>query len=158
MENMVWQAVDEETNDIPDYSWPEIWKDMSEAAQRKENQKWAIEQPKLDNARRLHGIYFIDPADAKSKETFFFTQKTRGESWKFRCQQHYFARSGEERTRILVAILMLPRPNAHASLKPTNPRESVCKELYTKILKITLQEKNEFIDSVQSCTQIYSYA
>ena len=72
---MVWEAVDEETNDIQDYSWPEVWKDMSEAAQRKEKQKWATEQPKLDNARRLHGIYFIDPADAESKETiiiFFF--------------------------------------------------------------------------------------
>ena len=36
---------------------------MSEAAQRKEKQKWAIEKPKLDNARRLRGICFIDPAD-----------------------------------------------------------------------------------------------
>ena len=30
---------------------------MSEAAQRKGKQKWAIEKPKLDNARRLRGIY-----------------------------------------------------------------------------------------------------
>ena len=54
-----------------DYFWPEIWKDVSEAAQRKEKQKWAIEKkkPKLDNARRLRGIYFIDPADAEFKET-----------------------------------------------------------------------------------------
>ena len=29
----------------PDCLWPEIWKDMSEAAQRKEKQKWAIEKP-----------------------------------------------------------------------------------------------------------------
>ena len=41
---------------------------MSEA-QRKEKQKWAIEKPKLDNARRLRGIYFIDPVDAVFKET-----------------------------------------------------------------------------------------
>ena len=33
-------------------------KDMSEAAQRKEKQKWAIEKGKLDDARRLRGIYF----------------------------------------------------------------------------------------------------
>ena len=44
----------------PDYLWPEIWKDMSDAAQRKEERKWAIEKPKLDSARRLRGIYFID--------------------------------------------------------------------------------------------------
>ena len=52
----------------PDYLWPEIWKDVSEAAQRKEKQKWATEKPKLDNARRLRGISFIDPADAEFKE------------------------------------------------------------------------------------------
>ena len=43
--------------------------DMSEAAQRKEKQKWAIEKPKLDNAKRLRGIYFTDPEDAELKET-----------------------------------------------------------------------------------------
>ena len=42
---------------------------MSEAAQRKAKQKCAIEKPKLDNARRLRGIYFIDPADEEFKET-----------------------------------------------------------------------------------------
>ena len=51
------------------FLWPDIWKDMSEAAQRKEKQKWANQKPKLDNARRLRGIYFIDPADAEFKET-----------------------------------------------------------------------------------------
>ena len=61
----------------PDYLWTEIWKDMSEAAQRKEKQTCAIKKPKLDNARRLRGIYFIDPADAEFKETI---KKTRGES------------------------------------------------------------------------------
>ena len=42
---------------------------MSEAPKRKEKQKWAIEKPKLDNAWKLRGIYFIDPADAEFKET-----------------------------------------------------------------------------------------
>ena len=42
---------------------------MSEAAQRKEKQKCAIEKPKLDNAGRLRGVYFIDPEDAEFKET-----------------------------------------------------------------------------------------
>ena len=31
--------------------------------------KWAIENPKLDNARRLRGIYFIDPEDKEFKGT-----------------------------------------------------------------------------------------
>ena len=33
------------------------------ADQKKEKQQWAIEKPKLDNARRLRGIYSIDPDD-----------------------------------------------------------------------------------------------
>ena len=48
--------------------WIEIWKNMSDAAQRKK-QKWAIEKPKLDNAEKLRGTYFIYPTDAQFKET-----------------------------------------------------------------------------------------
>ena len=33
---------------------------MSDASKRKEKQKWAIEKPKLYNARRLRGILFIE--------------------------------------------------------------------------------------------------
>ena len=42
---------------------------MSDTSKRKENQKWAIEKPKLDNARKLRGIYFIDSGDRKFKDT-----------------------------------------------------------------------------------------
>ena len=52
-----------QTTSRPDHLWPEIWKNMSDAAQRTEKQKWAIEKPKLDTARNLCGIYFIDPDD-----------------------------------------------------------------------------------------------
>ena len=41
---------------------------MSEASKRKEKQKWAVEKPKLDNARKFRGVHFIDPADAEFKE------------------------------------------------------------------------------------------
>ena len=47
----------------------------------------------------------------------------------------------EERTRKLVALLMLPRQHKHASWKPTNPQENVWNELFTKIMKTTLQGK-----------------
>ena len=36
---------------------------------RKEKQKWAIEKPKLDNARRLRGISFLEPDDEEFKRT-----------------------------------------------------------------------------------------
>ena len=40
---------------------------MLEASNRREKQQWAIEKPKLDIARRLRGIYFIDPDDEEFK-------------------------------------------------------------------------------------------
>ena len=41
---------------------------MSDASKREEKQKSAIEKPKLDNAGRLHGIYFFDPDDGEVKD------------------------------------------------------------------------------------------
>ena len=38
-------------------------KHMSDASKRKAKQKWAIEKPKLDIARRLRGIFFIEAGD-----------------------------------------------------------------------------------------------
>ena len=61
-----------QTTSRPDGLWPE---NMSEAAQRKEKHKWAIEKPKLDNARRLRGIYFTDPAGEEFTETIENAQR-----------------------------------------------------------------------------------
>ena len=53
----------------PDYLWPELWTKMGRNAKLKERQKWSHEKPQLDNARKLRGIYFIDPEDKEFKET-----------------------------------------------------------------------------------------
>ena len=53
----------------PDHLWPEIWTKLERNVKLKEKHKWAIEKPKLDNARKLRGIYFIDPEDKEFKET-----------------------------------------------------------------------------------------
>ena len=53
----------------PDYLWPELWEKLKRNAKLKERQKWSNEKPKLDNARKLRGIYFIDPEDKEFKET-----------------------------------------------------------------------------------------
>ena len=37
--------------------------------EKKAKQRWAIEKPKLDNARRLRGIFFIEPEDQELKHT-----------------------------------------------------------------------------------------
>ena len=52
-----------------DYLWPELWMKLARNAKLREKQKWAIEKPKLDNAGRLRGIYFIDNEDKEFKET-----------------------------------------------------------------------------------------
>ena len=52
----------------PDHLWPELWTKLGRNAKLKEKHKWAIEKPKLDNARRLRGFYSIDPEDMKFNE------------------------------------------------------------------------------------------
>ena len=42
---------------------------MSDAAKSKAKQKLDIEKPKLDNARQLRGIFFIEPDDEEFKHT-----------------------------------------------------------------------------------------
>ena len=53
----------------PNCLWPELWTKMGKTAQLKERQKWSHEKPQLDNARKLRGIYFIDPEEKEFKET-----------------------------------------------------------------------------------------
>ena len=53
----------------PDHLWPELWKSMGKNAKLKEKQKWSNEKLHLENARKLRGIYFIDPEDTEFKET-----------------------------------------------------------------------------------------
>ena len=66
---MVWERLTrKQTTSRPDNVWPDMWRHMSDASKRKEKQKWAVEKPKLDNARRLRGIYFIDPGDEEFKD------------------------------------------------------------------------------------------
>ena len=59
----------------PDHIWPELWRGMSKNAKLREKHKWAIEKPKLDIARRLRGIYFIDHEDKEFKETIMNVRK-----------------------------------------------------------------------------------
>ena len=53
----------------PDHLWPELWIKSGRKAKLKEKLKWSDEKPKLDNARRLRGIYLIDLEEKEFKET-----------------------------------------------------------------------------------------
>ena len=48
---------------------------MGKNAKLKEKQKWSNEKLHLDNARKLRGIYFIDPEDKEFKATVKNTRK-----------------------------------------------------------------------------------
>ena len=58
-----WETYKETKNSRPDVVWPDMWKFMSDATKKKARQRWAIEKPKLDNARQLRRIFFIEPND-----------------------------------------------------------------------------------------------
>ena len=53
----------------PDHPLPELWKSIGKHAKLKEKQKWSNPKLHLENARKLRGIYFIDPEDKEFKET-----------------------------------------------------------------------------------------
>ena len=53
----------------PDYLWSEFWTKLGRNAKLKEKQKWSNEKLHLENARKLRGIYFIDPEDKEFKES-----------------------------------------------------------------------------------------
>ena len=65
-----WRFTRKQLTSRPDHLWPELWKSMGKNAKLKEKQKWSNEKLQLDNARKLRGIYFIDPEEDKEfKET-----------------------------------------------------------------------------------------
>ena len=70
---MVRGAADKEANNIQ--ARLPVARDMERrvrcSATKKKNKNGLGEKPKLDNARKLTGIYFTDPADAEFKETIF---------------------------------------------------------------------------------------
>ena len=130
----------------PDYMWPETWSSMSKAAQKKEKQQWAIKKPKLENARALRGVHFIDPGDGEFKETI---KKTQVKSWRYKwrrpCLVSWGRRSvltsrGEQTTKPKVPTKS-KRQSMHASWRLMNPTESVLNLLYQKIMKITSRRK-----------------
>ena len=53
----------------PEHLWPELWKSMGKNAKLEERQKWSNEKLHVENARKLRGIYFIDPEEKEFKET-----------------------------------------------------------------------------------------
>ena len=70
-----WRLARKQLTSRPDHLWPELWKSMGKHAKLKEKQKWSNEKLHLENARKLRGIYFIDPEDKEFKETIKIARK-----------------------------------------------------------------------------------
>ena len=47
----------------PDLLWPALWDEKAKNAKLKEKQKWSNAKLHLDDARKLRGIYIIDPEE-----------------------------------------------------------------------------------------------
>ena len=74
---------------------PDNWIDMSKAVKKKEKQEWAMEKPKVDNARKLRGICFIDPEDEEYKETIKKRKEEIGSSY----GSGYALQDGDQKAR-----------------------------------------------------------
>ena len=86
-----------QTTSRPDNVWPDMWKHVWWS--EKQSKKWAIEKPKLENARQTRGIFFIEPEDEEFKHENF-----RGK-------------------------LEIPMPAAIPCKTPTNDRGETCRSI-----------------------------
>ena len=74
----VWSGRDWQTfRRLPDqiFIWPEEWTKIGKAIHNREKQDWEKENQKLDNARKLRGLYFIDPDDREYSEILKNTRR-----------------------------------------------------------------------------------
>ena len=127
---------------MPDHLWPELWRGMSKNAKLNERQKWSHEKPKLDNARELRGIYFIDPEDNELKETIKNARKkletpmVPAMPCKTKQEEQAWGRP--------VARLMRSNQNLRVLWKLMNLRDCAWEIRYRIIMKTILQEKEKF--------------
>ena len=107
---------------------------MGKNAKQKEEQKWSHEKLHLENARKLRGIYFIDPEDTEFKETIKNARKKLETSVDpaMPCKIIKIV-GGVHPTKL--------RQNLRVFWKLMNPQECVWEIRYRIIMKTILQEK-----------------
>ena len=116
----------------PDHIWPELWKSMGKHAKLKEKQKWSNEKLHLENARKLRGIYFIDPEDKEFKETIKNARKKLETSvapaMPCKIMKKNCGSGGSNKIKTILACIL-------------EANESTRLRMYQIIMKTTLQEK-----------------
>ena len=82
-----------------DHLCPELWTEWARNAKLREKHKWAIEKPKLDNARKSRAIYFIDYEDKEFKETMRNARKKTPTAPAMPCKTCKKSKNGETRSK-----------------------------------------------------------
>ena len=107
---------------------------MGKNAKLKEKKKWSEEKIHLENARKLRGIYFINPEDKEFKETIKNARKKLETS---------VAPAMPCKIMKIVGVVHPTkfRHNLRVFWKLVNPQECVWEIRYRIIMKTILQEK-----------------
>ena len=129
-----WRFTRKQLTSRPDHLWPELWKSMGKHAKLKEKQKWSEEKLHLENARKLRGIYFIDPEDTEFKETIRNARKKLETS---------VAPATPCKMKKIVGVVDPTkfRRNLRVFWKLMNPQDCVWEIRYRIITKTILHEK-----------------
>ena len=120
----------------PDHLWPELCEKMGKNAKLKERQKWSHEKPQLDNARKLRGIYFIDPEDKEVKETI-----KNARNWKRQWLPLCLARQARTVSKgWLVVNPMRSKQDVRVFWK-VNPQDCAWKNLFRIIMRTVCRQR-----------------
>ena len=129
---------------------------MARTLERNGKECWAIEKPKLDKARRLRGIYFIDPEDKEFKEAIKNARKKLETPMAPAMPCKTCKKSKHRETRDKTP--MRSNQNLRVSWKPVNPQECVWKNFYQIILRTILQERETIHCNITIWYTNFSYA
>ena len=129
---------------------------MAKNAELREKHKWAIEKPKLVNARRLRGIYFIDPEDKEFKESIRNARRKLETPMApaMRCKTCKKSKHGETRSKTNDC-----KSKFACTLEAIESKRMRMEESLPKYHEDHIAGKGrQFTATLQFGTQIYSYA
>ena len=136
----------------PDHLWPELWKSMGKNAKLKEKQKWSNEKIHLENARKLRGIFFIDPEDTEFKETIKNARKKLETSVApaMLCKSMLKNCGNDASNQIKTKLACILEADESTRMRMGNSVPNYHED--------HIAGKREFITALQFGSQIYSYA
>ena len=127
----------------PDNLWPEAWSSVGKAAQKKAKQAWANEKPKLEDARRLRGIYLNDAEDGDFKATVENARKELEVPMEAAmvCKTEDDQASQQVAGKKTAKNPRIQQTPPHQKWRLMSPRDNVRNHLYQKIMMITSRGK-----------------